>query len=206
MGAGSGTEEGGLRNQAFTPSSSLLRLRNPCIPSLFPSHSHQGPGPRYRLEPKAHLELTRTRLNVFPWQPHPPTYNTSPLSPDGLPSNGQRPPGLKAPHKLCVPVPPLNPGIQRPETTGFNKKGTYRGVAWRLSFEVKRGNLFPSPSPWDSSSQHPKCSELRQIQMWNICPLSGGTASQGPCRARHRGQLGCPKGCGIIDVLGFWGA
>lgn len=66
MGAGSGTEEGGLRNQAFAPSSSLLRLRNPCIPSLFPSHSHQGPGPRYRLEPKAHLELTRSRAKRLP--------------------------------------------------------------------------------------------------------------------------------------------
>lgn len=41
--------------------------------------------------------------SLFPRRPPTPTYNTSPLSLQGPPSNGQRLPGLKAPLTSCEP-------------------------------------------------------------------------------------------------------
>lgn len=112
----------------------------------------------------------------------------------------------KHPQNLFTPVPPLNPGTERPETTGFYKKGTYRGVALRLSSEASRGTCSPHAEPRESPSA-PWTAQNRDRSRQGI---SGFIAEvrrpRVPGPAGHGGQLAWAQGCRIIDVLGVWGA
>lgn len=203
MGAGSGAREGLCETRPELPCPYSWRLRNRCIPP--PSPSPLPPGAwacqpvRAEGSPEADQNVAKCRL--FPRGPPPPTNNTSPLSPQSPPINGQRLPGLKAPPQAVRPHPAFEPRDPEARNHWFQQERDLQKSNRETEHGSQPCDLLPSPSESPSATW---TAQNRETQMWDLCSHSRGAGDpRVPGPAGHRGQSCWARGCKIIDVLGF---